>query len=76
MNYAEQKLRAAKAEIDWNLITISYCPQPPSKLRDWCNAHKSNGEYFYFWSIGDIPQELWYFELEKDALLFALMWGT
>ncbi len=76
MQYAEHNLRSPEAEIEWNLIIIAHCPQPPSKMQDWCEEHKSDGEYFYFWTIGDIPQELWYFELEKDALLFALMWGT
>ncbi len=76
MNYAVQDVRSPEAEIDWNLITIRCCLRDIAAMRHWCDEHKSDGKFFCFLVYGAAPHELWYFELEKDALLFALTWGA
>ncbi len=55
---------------DWNWYII---PEPPSGLSveavTWCRKHESPGQYYFSLSA-------WYFEYEKDALMFALKWGA
>ncbi len=38
----------------------------------WCNNHPSTGKFYshYF------TTPYWWFELERDALLFAMKWGN
>ncbi len=38
----------------------------------WCKAYNSDGE---FHTTPATPTRLWYFENEKDAIMFALKWG-
>ncbi len=42
---------------------------------NWCCAHTSDGRFGYSFDLTPSPYTFWYFEREKDALLFALIWG-
>ncbi len=37
----------------------------------WCKQYKSKGMFYYQYTIHPV----WYFELEEDALMFAIKWG-
>ncbi len=41
---------------------------------DWCINHPSAGNFDYV--IEPLWDSAWWFEYEKDALLFALKWGA
>ncbi len=38
---------------------------------DWCRVHMSEGQFYFQYST----HSRWYFELERDALLFAMKWS-
>lgn len=76
MNYAVTNRRTATAKDEWTPITLRYHVYSTVAMENWCKEHESDGEYFCLLIIGNKPKETWYFELEKDALLFALTWGA
>ena len=53
----------------WHFIGLESFNEVGIAMFDWCKEQTSNG-CFIATSTG------WWFEKEKDALLFTLKWGT
>ncbi len=76
MDYAYKMERSTTVKDDWYRIPVPFDNPVVAAMDEWCGEHKSAGKFFYMWTMGSTPQEWWYFELEKDALLFTLKWRT